>query len=72
MEIVWFKMDKILNFSKKMVSRFVTKKVSAFVEYFLLVKPLDHNKLIIGRLPSFMFFRSFDIMVSVAIGKTLL
>ena len=54
---------------KKVVSRFVTKNVSAFLEYFLSVNPLVHAKLIIGRLPSFMFFRSLDSMVGVARQK---
>ena len=66
MEIVWWELHEILGFSKKMVSRFVTKNVSAFLEYFWSVNPLVHAKLIIGRLPSFMFLRSFDSMVSVA------
>ena len=54
-----------------MVSRFVTKNVSAFLEHFSSVKQLVHAKLIIGngRLPSFMFLISFDSMVGVARQK---
>ena len=49
----------------------MTKHVSAFLEYFSSVKQSVHVKLIIGngRLPSFMFLRSFDSMVGVARQK---
>ena len=40
-----------------------------FWNYFLSVKKIVHAKLIIGRLPSFMFFRRFDSMESVARQK---
>ena len=49
---------KFWAFLKKMVTHFVTKNVWAFLECFLLVKRLVLVKLIIGRLPSFMFPRS--------------
>ena len=48
MEIVWCELHEILSFFNKMVSRFVTKNVSAFLEYVLSVTPLVHAKLIIG------------------------
>ena len=70
MDVVWWELHEIWSFPpKKVVSRFVTKHVSTFLEYFSSVKPLVHTKLIIGRLPSFIFLRSFDSMVSVARHK---
>ena len=60
---------KFLTFQNKNGKPFCDKNNLAFLEYFLSVKPLIHAKLIIGRLPSFMFLRSFDSMVSVARQK---
>ena len=52
-----------------MVTHFVTKNVSAILEYIMLVKRLVHVNLIIGRLPSFMFHKSFDDKIKVARKK---
>ena len=48
---------------------FCNKNVSVLLDFFLSVKPLIHAKLIIGRLPSFMFLRSFDSLLSVTRQK---
>ena len=56
---------------KKVVSRFVTKHVSAFLEYFSSVKPLVHTKLIISRLPSFIFSEVLIVLSGVPQGTVL-
>ena len=61
MEIVWCKLHEILSLSKK--------KVSKCFGIFLSVKSLVHTKLVIGRLPSFIFPGGFDSMASVARQK---
>ena len=86
MEIVWWELNEILSFSKKKwLYAFCDQKtnkqtetksfslfgISFFFFFFLVSEALVHAKLIIGRLPSFMFPGSFDSMVSVARQKLL-
>ena len=75
MKIVWWELHEIFSFSKKVVSHFWQKRFSLFgivfffFFFFFFGQWLVHAKSIIGRLPSFMFLRSFDSMANVANQK---